>query len=83
MQVLTSTPLTDMSESLSIKVAPEARDIYWANASNPERSVKEKTWWANFFLIIGVMFWSIPLAFIQFIASAENLGMLIGQYSSF
>ena len=73
-----STPLTSKPQILDVSVAPEPRDIIWANAhvSAKSRSRNERV--VNFFLVLGVFFWIFPLAAIQAFAKAEYIAQIPG-----
>ena len=69
-----SAPLTNRTGALTVKVAPEARDIYWTNVDKSEGEISLRAKYADFWLGVGIIFWSVPLAVIQAMSSAENLG---------
>jgi hypothetical protein len=73
-----TTPLTSKPQILDVSVAPEPRDIIWANAhvSAKTRARNEKV--ANFFLFVGVFLWIFPLAAIQAFAKADNIARIPG-----
>lgn len=60
--------------SLDVTVAPEARDLVWSNANLSTVKNKRRETTANILLTLGVFFWSIPLALIQALASADKVG---------
>ena len=73
-----SAPLTVKSNALKCAVAPEPRQIRWANAhvSNVTQMRREKT--ADVVLFVGLILWSFPLAAIQAFAKAEYLAQIPG-----
>jgi hypothetical protein len=73
-----TTPLTSKPQVLDVVVAPEPRDIIWANAhvSAKTRARNERV--VNFFLFIGGLFWIFPLAAIQAFAKAEYIAKIPG-----
>ena len=66
--------LTHKPDSLLAKVAPEARDVCWKNIHLSSRAMNRRISNATLFLGLGALLWSIPLASIQALASAENVG---------
>lgn len=50
------------------------RDILWENCSEQEELNNRRTMYANAFLSLGAVLWSFPLATIQAISSAEQVG---------
>ena len=66
--------LTHKPDSLIAKVAPEARDIYWKNIHLSSRATNRRISNGTLFFVLGALLWSIPLASIQALASAENVG---------
>lgn len=75
---IASAPLTHKPSTLETSVAPEARDIIWANAHYSLENTKRRQGIANNLLAIGALLWSIPLALIQGLSSAENVANLPG-----
>ena len=73
-----SAPLTHKPNTLEVTVAPEARDIMWQNCYYTSNLRKRREANANIFLALGALLWSIPLAFIQGVSSAENVSQLPG-----
>jgi hypothetical protein len=59
-------------------VAPEPRDIQWANVQVDTRVARRKEQTANVLLFFGVILWSFPLAAIQAFATAEQLARIPG-----
>ena len=56
-----STPLTSKPRILDVTVAPEPRDMIWANAHVSDRSRARSERTVNFILFIGVFFWIFPV----------------------
>jgi hypothetical protein len=73
-----SAPLTVKANVLDVSVAPEPRDIIWKNAHISKRSQLRRGNFTNFFLFLGVILWSFPLAAIQAFAKAEFLAQIPG-----
>jgi hypothetical protein len=73
-----SAPLTHKPNTLEVTVAPEARDILWQNCHYTADLRKRREANASNFLALGALLWSIPLAFIQGVSSAENVAQLPG-----
>ena len=73
-----SAPLTHKPNTLEVTVAPEARDVMWQNSHYTSDLRKRRESTANNFLALGALLWSIPLAFIQGVSSAENVSQLPG-----
>jgi hypothetical protein len=73
-----TTPLTSKPKILNVSVAPEPRDIIWANAhvSAKTRARNEKV--VNFFLFLSLFFWIVPLTLIQAFAKAEYIARIPG-----
>jgi len=71
-------PLNHSPGSLNVKVAPEARDLQWPYAHLSKVHNKRVTAWTNLMLILGAVFWSIPVAIIQMLATAESVAVLPG-----
>jgi hypothetical protein len=72
------TPLTNKPNLLVVSVAPEPRDIQWANVQVDTRVARRKEQTANVLLFFGVILWSFPLAAIQAFATAEQLARIPG-----
>ena len=60
-----STPLTSKPQILDVTVAPEPRDMIWANAHVSDRSRARSERTVNFVLFIGVFFWIFPVCAIS------------------
>ena len=73
-----SAPLTVKTHLLQVQVAPEPREIQWQNAHVSERAKSRREVISNFFLFLGVILWSFPLATIQAFAKAEYLAKIPG-----
>jgi Uncharacterized integral membrane protein len=73
-----SAPLTHKPNTLEVTVAPEARDVLWQNCHYTADLRKRREANASNFLALGALLWSIPLAFIQGVSSAENVAQLPG-----
>jgi hypothetical protein len=73
-----SAPLTHKPNTLAVTVAPEARDLVWQNCHYSSNSCRRRQSTANNILAIGALVWSIPVAFIQGVSSAENVSQLPG-----
>ncbi len=73
-----SAPLTHKPSTLQINVAPEARDLVFQNCHYSSRLTNRRQTNANNVLVIGALIWSIPVAFIQGVSSAENVAQLPG-----
>ena len=72
-----SAPLTHKPNSLQVEVASEARDLIWDNVPYSAVGNNRRESNANILLALGALLWSIPLASIQAIASAEKVGTFI------
>eukprot|EP00980_Cylindrotheca_fusiformis_P026200 scaffold15514_cov129-Cylindrotheca_fusiformis.AAC.8 len=73
-----TTPLTSKPQILDVSVAPEPRDIIWANAHVPAKTRARNERVVNFLLVLGLFFWIIPLSLIQAFANAESIGRIPG-----
>jgi hypothetical protein len=73
-----TTPLTSKPQILDVSVAPEPRDIIWANAHVSDKTRARNERIANFLLVVGLFFWIIPLSLIQAFAKAEYIGRIPG-----
>jgi hypothetical protein len=73
-----STPLTHKPNLLKVNVAPEPRDIRWQSAHYPLRLLNRRELYANVFLTLGIVLWSVPLTAIQAFATAEQVARLPG-----
>jgi len=73
-----STPLTHKPNVLKVHVAPEPRDIRWKNAHFPSKILQRREYYVNILLTLGIILWSIPLAFIQAFATADQVSRLPG-----
>ena len=78
-----STPLTSKPQILDVSVAPEPRDIIWANAHVSAKMSSRNEKLVNFFLVIGVFFWIFPLAAIQAFAKADYIARIPGRWNCF
>ena len=72
------TPLFHQPDVLVVKMAPEPRDIIWENAHVNLGWSKGREWTANVLLGLGAILWSIPVASIQALATADQLSMVPG-----
>jgi len=72
------TRLSAFPETLSCKVAPEPRDIIWANAHIDRRICSSRENIANVLLFLGAILWSVPLAAIQAFATADAVAQIPG-----
>jgi len=70
--------LTHKPNTLKVKVAPEPRDIIWQNCSRRADVNERRESNANLLLMIGALLWSIPLATIQALASADMVAQIPG-----
>lgn len=73
-----SAPLTVKTNALKCEVAPEPRQIRWANAHVSKETQRRREKVTEFVLFIGLILWSFPLAAIQAFAKAEYLAQLPG-----
>jgi len=71
------TPLFHKPDVLVVKMAPEPRDIIWENAHVNLGWSKGREWTANVLLGIGAILWSIPVASIQALATADQIGKIL------
>jgi len=55
-----------------VSPAPEAADIIWANASVPHTQRWVRTWLVRFLLLIVMIFWIVPITFIQVWTRLDN-----------
>ena len=76
--IAASAPLSVKTSVLSVRVAPEPRDIRWQNAEVAKTTQQRREHIVNFFLLLGVILWSFPLAAIQAFAKAEYLAQVPG-----
>jgi hypothetical protein len=72
------TPLYHKPDVLVIKMAPEPRDIMWENAHVNLGWSKGREFSANVLFGIGALFWSIPVASIQALATADQIATVPG-----
>ena len=63
---------------LVVKMAPEPRDIIWENAHVNLGWSKGREWTANLLLSLGAILWSIPVASIQALATADQIAEIPG-----
>ncbi len=68
------TPLFHSADALICKMAPEPRDIIWENAHVNLGWSTGREWTANMLLGLGAILWSIPVASIQALATADQIG---------
>ena len=68
------TPLYHTPDLLVVSMAPEPRDIIWENAHVNLAWSKGREWTANVLLGLGAILWSIPVASIQALATADQIG---------
>lgn len=73
-----SAPLTVKTNALQCEVAPEPRQIRWANAHVSKESQLRREKVTDFVLFLGLILWSFPLAAIQAFAKAEYLAQIPG-----
>ncbi|GKY92356.1 hypothetical protein MPSEU_000206500 [Mayamaea pseudoterrestris] len=76
--IAASAPLSVKTSVLSVRVAPEPRDIRWQNADVSKTTQQRREQIVNFFLFLGVILWSFPLAAIQAFAKAKYLVQVPG-----
>mmetsp|Transcript_1282 Transcript_1282/g.2730 ORF Transcript_1282/g.2730 Transcript_1282/m.2730 type:complete len:1017 (+) Transcript_1282:31-3081(+) len=72
------TPIFHKPDVLVVKMAPEPRDIIWENAHVNLGWSKGREWTANVLLGIGAILWSIPVASIQALATADQIATVPG-----
>eukprot|EP00986_Skeletonema_menzelii_P004681 scaffold1625_cov144-Skeletonema_menzelii.AAC.10 len=72
------TPLFHKPDVLIAKMAPESRDIIWENAHVNLGWSRGREWTANLLLGIGAILWSIPVASIQALATADQIAAVPG-----
>mmetsp|Transcript_19053 Transcript_19053/g.27923 ORF Transcript_19053/g.27923 Transcript_19053/m.27923 type:complete len:1047 (+) Transcript_19053:87-3227(+) len=73
-----SAPLTNTPQMLNANLAPEPRDIIWKNCHVDIKINNRREWVSNVFFGIGAILWSVPLAGIQALATAEYLAKIPG-----
>jgi len=56
-----------------VRKAPEPRDILWGNITTPRSQIKLRHRIGQAAIVFGLLFWSVPVAFIQTWASLGNL----------
>ena len=72
------TPLFHKPDVLIAKMAPEPRDVIWENAHVNLGWSRGREWTANMLLGIGAILWSIPVASIQALATADQIAAVPG-----
>ncbi|KAL7521067.1 hypothetical protein ACHAWX_005758 [Stephanocyclus meneghinianus] len=72
------TPLFDKPDVLVVSMAPEPRDLIWENAHVNLGWSKGREWTANMLLGLGAILWSIPVASIQALATADQIANVPG-----
>jgi len=72
------TPLFHSADALICKMAPEPRDIIWENAHVNLSWSTGREWTANMLLGLGAILWSIPVASIQALATADQIANVPG-----
>ncbi|KAL7533875.1 hypothetical protein ACHAXR_005499 [Thalassiosira sp. AJA248-18] len=72
------TPLFNKPDVLVVKMAPEPRDIIWENAHVNLAWSQAREWTANVLLGLGALLWSIPVASIQALATADQIATVPG-----
>jgi len=72
------TPLFHKPDVLVVKMAPEPRDIIWENAHVNLGWSKGREWTANVLLGLGAILWSVPVASIQALATADQIATVPG-----
>ncbi len=70
--------LSAVPETLTCRVAPEPRDIIWANAHIDKGITSSRENVANVLICLGAILWSIPLAAIQAFATADAISKIPG-----
>jgi len=65
--------LTPHPKRFQVDSAPEPRDVIWKNVAVPQARIEIRRSVINIILVFGVILWSVPVAFIQAVASMENL----------
>lgn len=73
-----SAPLCPRADVLSVQMAPEPRDIVWDNAYISSMMITGREATANVLLVLGVLLWSVPVAFIQAVATVESIATIPG-----
>ena len=59
---------------LSVSPSSEPNDIIWQNAHIDSAIIHGREFTSNCFLFLGVIFWSVPVASIQALATIEKIG---------
>ncbi|CAM9869924.1 unnamed protein product [Chrysoparadoxa australica] len=70
--------LTGRSKELEAFPAPEPSDMLWDNVTSPLLLQKVKKMTANALWSLGILFWAIPVAFVQAIANLDSILKSIG-----
>jgi len=68
-----SAPLTSLPGVLTVSLAPEPRDIIWDNIRVDPKIRRAKINAADILFMLGAVLWSIPVATIQTLSTADNL----------
>lgn len=72
------TILSHRHYSMTVKVAPNPKDIRWENVMIPQRQIDMRRTIADVTLVIGALFWSLVIGFITTISNLENLSRVYG-----
>mmetsp|Transcript_5824 Transcript_5824/g.8516 ORF Transcript_5824/g.8516 Transcript_5824/m.8516 type:complete len:960 (-) Transcript_5824:642-3521(-) len=70
-----NSPLNHNPEILIVDVAPEPLDIVWKNVEVDLKQIEAKENSARILVAIGALFWSLPVAGIQYLANSKALDL--------
>ncbi|KAI2511217.1 Cytosolic domain of 10TM putative phosphate transporter [Fragilaria crotonensis] len=71
-------PLTHEAGVLSVQMAPDPRDVEWNNAHIDKSWSEGRQWTVDFFLALGAVLWSVPVAAVQALANLNSLSTIPG-----
>eukprot|EP00592_Proboscia_alata_P013410 CAMPEP_0194389790 /NCGR_PEP_ID=MMETSP0174-20130528/105996_1 /TAXON_ID=216777 /ORGANISM="Proboscia alata, Strain PI-D3" /LENGTH=889 /DNA_ID=CAMNT_0039182413 /DNA_START=1048 /DNA_END=3717 /DNA_ORIENTATION=+ len=74
----TGAPLTSLPGVMTVSMAPEPRDILWENVRVDTKIGDANIKSADAFFAWGAVFWSVPVVFIQGLATSENFFKIPG-----
>jgi len=76
-QVVLDEDITNGSE-LVADPAPEPRDVIWRNAARPQAQRLVRQFFIEIALLVGLVFWAVPVSLLQAWCSVARLQQLLG-----
>jgi hypothetical protein len=77
-EVAVRSQISPSANEIQTEYAPAVSDFIWENACQDKQSQMGKRFISNFLWTLGILFWVIPVGFVQAIANLETLHEQLG-----